>query len=129
MKVEADSLLTDLKRELANIVQVSVCQLGLQIAGKKITDENHPLRFYSIRDGSMVNLYMRSLGEKPVIYLYPEHEMDVTVKFIAKPDFVAVYPQFNEPCAWRVHATPSGQLTMGVSKRNFNSLFWEAMCF
>jgi hypothetical protein len=103
--------------------EVPISSQRLIFAGSQLEDRN-TLRSCSIQRQSTIHLVLRLTGEKPMIYLFPEHEMDVTVKFITKPDFVAVYPQFNEPGRWRVHSTPSGQLTMDVSKRKFNFLFW-----
>jgi hypothetical protein len=56
---------------------------------------------------------------KPVVYLYPEQETEVTVKIdakISKSD-----PTYNN--GWKVLAKPSGELIVG--DKTYSSLFWE----
>ena len=47
--------------------------------------------------------------EKPVIYLYPEAETDVTVRLDYAGDLTCTYPAYDG--AWRVAAAPDGTLT------------------
>ena len=49
---------------------------------------------------------------KPVIYLYPEKEMDISVEINMKNGyFTTIYPKFNEGNKWNVHALPNGDIT------------------
>ena len=49
--------------------------------------------------------------KRPVIYLYPEKEMDVSVKMdIINDYFTTIYLKFNEGNKWNVHAKPNGGL-------------------
>lgn len=59
---------------------------------------------------------------KPVIYLYPEQETDITVKVEARGELTFTYPLYNE--MWKVHAHPDGQLDMGDN--SYRYLFWES---
>ena len=62
---------------------------------------------------------------KPVIYLYPTEEMDVSVSVNPiNAEFIAVYPSFSTENTWKVHAYPSGKLT--TNGREYTSLFWDA---
>jgi len=60
--------------------------------------------------------------KKPVIYLYPEEEMDVEVRIKPAGQMVFTYPILNDH--WNVHAMPSGELI--VDDKSYNYLFWES---
>ena len=60
--------------------------------------------------------------EKPVIYLYPEAETDVTVRLDYAGDLTCTYPAYD--CAWRVAAAPDGTLT-DESGQTYRYLYWE----
>ena len=61
---------------------------------------------------------------KPVIYLYPESETDVTVRLEYKGRLTCVYPAPDPDGAWRVTARPDGTLT-DKQGREYSYLFWE----
>ena len=48
---------------------------------------------------------------KPVIYLYPEAETEVTVRLEYKGRLTCTYPAPDPDCTWRVTARPDGTLT------------------
>jgi len=58
---------------------------------------------------------------KPVIYLYPEKEMDVEVKIDFEGEHPILYPEYND--GWKCTASPNGDLKIGES--TYNYLFWE----
>ena len=58
---------------------------------------------------------------KPVIYLYPEEEMNVEIK-IPTVDFTTTYPLYNN--GWNIIASPDGTLT-DKNNREYNYLYWE----
>ncbi|MFZ5365036.1 MAG: hypothetical protein ACOZBH_02445 [Patescibacteria group bacterium] len=60
---------------------------------------------------------------KPVIYLYPEKEMDVTVKVNPNGGFSVTEPAYNG--GWLVKATPEGNLFNYADKKYYPYLFWE----
>ena len=60
--------------------------------------------------------------EKPVIYLYPETEMDVTVTLDYDGVLTHTYPAYNG--GWTVTAAPDGTLT-DAAGRQYYCLFWE----
>ena len=62
-------------------------------------------------------------GGKPVIYLYPEETMEVSVKVDIDGVFTSTYPAYKD--GWTVTALPDGTLT-GADGRTYDSLFWEA---
>jgi hypothetical protein len=62
---------------------------------------------------------------KPVIYLYPENPMDISVQVNLKESkFSTVYPKFNKENTWNVHAKPNGDIT--ILDKTYPYLFWEA---
>ncbi len=61
--------------------------------------------------------------KKPVIYLYPEKEMDVNVLVKPTGEMSFTYPEYTEN-GWDVHAKPSGELMIG--DQAYNYLFWES---
>lgn len=60
---------------------------------------------------------------KPVIYLYPEDEEDVTVKLGKSEKLTCTYPEYKD--CWKVHAKPNGDLVEIETGRNLYSLYWE----
>lgn len=62
--------------------------------------------------------------EKPVIYLYPEAETDVTVRLDYAGDLTCTYPAYDG--AWRVAAAPDGTLT-DESGQTYRYLYWEGV--
>lgn len=59
---------------------------------------------------------------KPVIYLYPEHTTDVSVKLDLNGQLTCTYPEYNN--GWNVTAAPDGMLT-DKSGKTYNYLYWE----
>ena len=60
--------------------------------------------------------------EKPVIYLYPEAETDVTVRLDYAGDLTCTYPAYDG--TWRVTAAPDGTLT-DERGQTYRYLYWE----
>jgi len=65
------------------------------------------------------------LVTKPVIYLYPEKIMDISVQLnIKNSEFTTIYPKFNEKNTWNVRAKPNGDILL--KDKTYPYLFWEA---
>ena len=62
---------------------------------------------------------------KPVIYLYPEAETDVTVTLDYDGELTCVYPVMNGN-SWMVTASPDGTLT-DKDGQTYNYLYWEGV--
>lgn len=60
--------------------------------------------------------------EKPVIYLYPELKMDVSVKVNPVGSSLFTYPPMNS--GWEITASPNGEIVW--QNKTYNYLFWEA---
>jgi hypothetical protein len=62
--------------------------------------------------------------DKPVIYLYPETQQQVTVKLDFKGQLTCTYPVYRE--GWTVTAEPDGTLT-DAKGQQYNYLYWEGI--
>lgn len=60
-------------------------------------------------------------GAKPVIYLYPEKEQEVSVTLDLDGEFTFTYPEYNN--GWTVTAKPDG--TIISDSQEYSYLFWE----
>lgn len=61
------------------------------------------------------------MAEKPVIYVYSKDTTNVTLKLKTDNNLSFTYPEYKD--AWKVKATPSGDLLVG--KNTYPYLFWE----
>ena len=62
------------------------------------------------------------IDAKPVIYLYPETQTQVTVKMDYSGKLTCTYPAYKD--GWQVTAAPDGTLT-DASGQTYNYLYWE----
>ena len=60
---------------------------------------------------------------KPIIYLYPEVDTQVSVKVNHPENFTVTYPKYNNE--WKVLAKPDGTL-IDENGRSYYSLYWES---
>lgn len=60
--------------------------------------------------------------DKPVIYLYPKVETEVSVNLNLNGKLTCTYPKYNN--GWTVTAKPDGTLT-DKNGMNYNYLYWE----
>ena len=66
--------------------------------------------------------------KKPVIYLYPEETMDISVNLNLKNSkFTTIYPKFNDENTWNVRVKPNGDILM--NGKTYPYLFWEAKSY
>lgn len=74
----------------------------------------------------MVWLFRNSAGntrsEKPVIYLYPEQEQEVSVRLDYDGKLTCTYPAYDD--GWNVTAAQDGTIT-DESGQEYNYLYWE----
>lgn len=66
-----------------------------------------------------------STNAKPVIYLYPEAETEVTVSLTFDGELTVTYPEYEN--GWHVLAKPDGTLTDPETAREYSYLFWEGI--
>lgn len=105
-------------------------------AGKHIFQFFYNSSYYEVYSDSLriralhrdqYHVYMESamelqMTEKPVIYLYPESRLDVSVMIDIHGENVFTYPVYDD--GWNFTAEPNGDLIFG--DQTYNYLFWEA---
>ena len=64
------------------------------------------------------------IDEKPVIYLYPLEDTEVSVNLKYKDDIIVSYPKYLD--GWKVLARKDGTLTDLSTNRNLYSLYYES---
>ncbi len=64
------------------------------------------------------------LERKPVIYLYPEKETEISINLDFDGKLTATYPEYNG--GWKVTAMPDGTL-FDENGREYYCLFWEGV--
>ncbi len=62
---------------------------------------------------------------KPIIYLYPEEEMQISVKLGRKEKITCSYPEYKD--GWNVIAKTDGTLVDVKTGRNLYALYWEGI--
>ena len=60
---------------------------------------------------------------KPVIYLYPEKETEVTIRLDYRGTLTVTYPEYRN--GWHVLAEPDGTITDMKDGKAYSYLFWE----
>ena len=60
--------------------------------------------------------------DKPIIYIYPEEELDITVTLGREEAITCSYPKYDK--GWSVTAFPDGTLT-DTDGNKYYSLYWE----
>ena len=65
----------------------------------------------------------RLIEEKPIIYIYPEEEMNVSVKLKNSSLITTSYPKYND--GWNVLASPDGTLKDPETNRSYYGLYYE----
>ena len=60
---------------------------------------------------------------KPVIYFYPEEEMDLTVTFYDEDRLMTTYPKYDG--GWNIHLKEDGTFTTGDNGREYYAIFFD----
>lgn len=65
------------------------------------------------------------IAYKPIIYLYPQEEIQLSVKLGKKDNVTCSYPEYKN--GWNVIAKPDGTLVDTETGRKLYSLYWEGI--
>ncbi|MCC5922727.1 MAG: hypothetical protein JJT77_02980 [Crocinitomicaceae bacterium] len=66
----------------------------------------------------------KMMAEKPILYLYPEEEKEISVSIVSKEHQVVYsYPKYHNE--WKVLAYPNGNLLDEITGKKYYALFWE----
>ena len=68
---------------------------------------------------------LSTMCAKPIIYIYPEEEIELTVKLGKKENITCSYPKYED--GWRVIAKPDGTLIDVTNQRELYALYWEGI--
>lgn len=98
-----------------------VCPLAKKVFAYKVN-----------KTGLKVNIYTKTIKReecdpnvsyKPMIYIYPEKDMDLNVTLGNPNNLLYTYPKYNN--SWNVHVTSDGNIYDYDTKRNYYGLYWE----
>lgn len=64
-----------------------------------------------------------NVAYKPIIYIYPEQDMDLTITLGNPNNLLYTYPKYEN--SWNVHVTTDGNIYDLKTKRNYYGLYWE----
>ena len=65
------------------------------------------------------------VSKKPIIYIYPEENIEVNIKLNLSGELTHTYPKYNEKSGWNVKASPNGTLINKSNNKEYYALFWE----
>jgi hypothetical protein len=97
---------------------------------------NSTLDDYGVTTGAIVDLVLKLVGGKPVIYLFPPTTTRVSAKLSLVPewDFSVIYPVVpakstpqGQELEWVVDASPDGILKEVNTGLEVSYLYWEAV--
>ena len=112
--------LSDALCEIYNVCLVEEIDLSFSSAVTEPGIPGEVLQPDGINDGKVE---VNPPTAKPVIYLYPEKETEVSVKLgYPKEHFTYTYPAYND--GWQVTAYPDGRLVNSDGSEHYY-LFWE----
>jgi len=97
---------------------VGIVIVAVVASGFVILAINRPLFIPGGKDGEM-------MVKKPVIYLYPQDEMDIEVSLELAGEFDCTYPEYDN--GWRVRAYPDGRIMNYADNQEYSYLFWDAV--
>ena len=86
------------------------------------TEEIKNLQNYGNAKGSILS----QGAYKPIIYLYPENEIQINVKLGYPELATCVYPEYDLKSGWNVLAKPNGDLIDFNTNRNLYALYYES---
>lgn len=89
---------------------------------KNISFDGVKYRAEAINDADCPGNRQLPMVKKPIIYLYPEKTMNVSVKLGNSELLAYDYPSYND--GWNVVANPNGTLK-DSNNREYYALFWE----
>ena len=96
----------------------------ISASSEKSSSSSDAFSFHYPFDDSDFSLPDSMMERKPVIYFYPEEEMDLTVTATYEERFTTTYPEYKE--GWNIHLKEDGTFTVPGSTREYYALYFEA---
>ena len=102
-----------IRKALALCIIIMLCMIGV--------------RTYKYIENKKEQEYSDSLTlmKKPIIYIYPQEETEVSVKVGYPENLTCTYPKYEN--GWDVIASPDGNLKDVKTGRNLYALYWEGL--
>ncbi len=91
---------------------------NMSIFTKILYRECNTQKYTNNSSGSRISI------DKPIIYLYPPTETEVSVKLLKDRNLTCSYPKYDKE--WKVLAKPNGSLKDLSNNRNLYSLYYES---
>ena len=89
-----------------------------------ILDKNITNAKFNISTKQVNNTWDYGTAYKPIIYLYPSKDTEISVKLQYKDNITVSYPKYSN--GWNVLARKDGTLTDLATNRNLYSLYYES---
>ena len=61
--------------------------------------------------------------EKPIIYFYPEKEMDLSIEFVNEDKLLTTYPKYNG--GWDIHLNEDGTFVTKDNNREYYAIYFD----
>ncbi|MFA4845842.1 MAG: hypothetical protein WC654_04765 [Patescibacteria group bacterium] len=106
----------------------NIVTFGVDDEPKYYTDFSHPYFYFQDSFGRWVEFMLNEIMPaaecgKPVIYLYPESQMDLNVWVSPRGGFSYTEPDYGD--GWDVTAYPDGHIVNRTDGVSYPYLFWE----
>ena len=63
--------------------------------------------------------------KKPIVYFYPEKEMDLSVKYVNEDKLLTTYPKYNG--GWDIHLNEDGTFVTDANNREYYALYFDEL--
>lgn len=103
---------------IISIVTIVILVIGI-IVYAKMSEDNCNNNINPANGGSTGAM----VDYKPIIYLYPEQRMQISLKLGKPENIICSYPEYNNQ--WNIIANPDGTLIDVETGRELYSLYWE----
>ena len=77
----------------------------------------------SCEDTDLSSSEDRLVPMKPIIYFYPEEEMDLKVTYVEEERLLTTYPKYDN--GWDMHLKEDGNFTIKGSNREYYALYFD----
>lgn len=67
----------------------------------------------------------QNINYKPIIYIYPEEDTDLTIQLKDTEKLLYTYPKYKN--SWNIKALKNGSIYDYKTKRNYYALYYEAI--